>query len=66
MPNRVASFLACSSVNFLFPLKTREKNKTTHYSNYDSQGERAKTYKNIYVYLRCLSVFTEVLLSEVQ
>ena len=28
--------------------------------------EEAKTYKNICVYLRCLSVFTEVLLSEVQ
>ena len=42
------------------------KNKATHYSNYDSQGERAKTYKNIYVYLRCLPVFTEVQLPEIQ
>lgn len=40
--------------------------KTTHYSNYDSQGERAKTYKNIYVHLRYLPVFTEVLLPEIQ
>ncbi|EKW60154.1 hypothetical protein EC960107_4143, partial [Escherichia coli 96.0107] len=41
MPNRVANFLACSSVNFLFPLKTRD---TIDLLPISGRSERVKPY----------------------